>query len=78
MNKDGKDVTRAFIMGAEETLKITKQLNIKEFVGESKSPSCGCGRIYDGTFSGRLINGDGVTIALLRRNGIRIIPEEDL
>jgi len=78
MNKDGKDVTRAFIMGAEETLKIAKQLNIKEFVGESKSPSCGCGRIYDGTFSGRLINGDGVTIALLRRNGIRIIPEEDL
>jgi uncharacterized protein YbbK (DUF523 family) len=78
MNKDGKDVTRAFIMGAEETLKIAKQLNIEEFLGESKSPSCGCGRIYDGTFSGRLINGDGVTIALLRRNGIRIIPEEDL
>jgi len=78
MNENGEDVTREFITGAEETLKIAKQLNIREFVGKSKSPSCGCGQIYDGTFSGRLINGDGVTTALLRRNGIRIIPEEDL
>ena len=78
LNKNGQDVTREFIKGAEETLKIARQLNIKEFIGKSKSPSCGCGQIYDGTFSGRLINGDGVTIALLRRNGIRIIPEEDL
>jgi uncharacterized protein YbbK (DUF523 family) len=78
MNKNGEDVTREFITGAKETLKIAKQLNIREFIGKSKSPSCGCGQIYDGTFSGRLINGDGVTTALLRRNGIRIIPEEDL
>ena len=78
INKNGEDVTKEFIRGAEETLKIVRQLNIKEFIGKSKSPSCGCGQIYDGTFSGRLINGDGVTIALLRRNGIRIIPEEDL
>jgi len=78
VNKDGKDVTRAFIIGAEETLKIAKQLNIREFIGKSKSPSCGCGQIYDGSFSGRLLNGDGVTTALLKRNGIRIIPEEDL
>jgi uncharacterized protein YbbK (DUF523 family) len=78
MNKDGKDVTRQFIRGAEETLKIAKQLEAKEFVAKSGSPSCGCGQIYDGSFSGRLIDGDGVTTALLRRNGIRIIPEEDL
>ena len=78
MNKDGKDVTREFIKGAEETLKIANQLNIREFICKSKSPSCGCGQIYDGSFSGRLLNGDGVTTALLRRNGVRIIPEEDL
>ena len=78
VNKDGKDVTRAFIIGAEETLKIAKQLNIREFIGKSKSPSCGCGQRYDGSFSGRLLNGAGVTTALLKRNGIRIIPEEDL
>jgi len=42
MNKNGKDVTRQFIRGAEETLKIAKQLNIKEFIGKPKSPSYGC------------------------------------
>ena len=78
LNKNRENVTKEFIRGAEETLKIIRQLNIKEFIGKSKSPSCGCGQIYDGTFCGRLINGDGVTTALLRRNGIRITPEEDL
>ena len=78
VNKNGQDVTREFIRGAEETLKIARQLNIKEFIAKSGSPSCGCAQIYDGTFSGKLIDGDGVTTALLRRNGIRIIPEEDL
>jgi len=78
VNKDGEDVTRKFIRGAEETLKIAWQLNIKEFIAKSGSPSCGCGRIYNGTFSGKLIDGDGVTTALLRKNRIRIIPEEDL
>jgi len=78
LNKNGEDVTRAFIIGAEETLKIAKQLKVKEFIAKRGSPSCGCGQIYDGSFSGRLINGGGVTTALLRRNGIRITPEEDL
>jgi uncharacterized protein YbbK (DUF523 family) len=77
-NKDGKDVTREFIRGAEETLKIARQLDIREFIGKSGSPSCGCGQIYDGTFSGKLVDGDGVTTTLLRRNGFKIIPEEEL
>ena len=50
----------------------------KEFIAKSGSPSCGCGQIYDGSFSDRLIDGDGVTTALLRRNRVKIIPEEDL
>jgi uncharacterized protein YbbK (DUF523 family) len=78
LNKNRENVTKEFIRGAEETLKIVRQLNIKEFIGKSESPSCGCGQIYDGSFSGRLIKGDGVTIALLRRNGIRVTSEEDL
>jgi uncharacterized protein YbbK (DUF523 family) len=78
LNKNGEDVTEQFIRGAEETLKIACQLNIKEFIAKSESPSCGCGQIYDGTFSGKLIGGDGITTALLRRNGIRIIPEQNL
>jgi uncharacterized protein YbbK (DUF523 family) len=78
IDKNGQDVTREFVKGAEETLKIAQQLSIKEFIAKSKSPSCGYGQIYDGTFSGKLMDGDGVTTALLKRNGIRIIPEEDL
>jgi len=78
LNKNGEDVTREFITGAEETLKIARQFHIKEFIGKSKSPSCGCGQIYDGTFSQKLIARDGVTTALLKRNGIRVITEEHL
>ena len=78
LNKNGEDVTGAFIIGAEETLKIARQLKVKEFIAKRGSPSCGCGQIYDGSFSGRLVSGDGVTTALLKRNGIRIIAEENL
>ena len=78
LNRNGEDVTQEFITGAEETLKIAKLFHIKEFIGKSKSPSCGCGQICDGTFSQKLIDGDGVTTALLKRNGIRVISEEDL
>jgi uncharacterized protein YbbK (DUF523 family) len=78
INKDGQDVTREFIKGAEEALKIARQLNIREFIAKSGSPSCGYGQIYDGTFSSKLTDGDGVTTAVLKRNGLRIIPEEKL
>ena len=78
MNINGEDVTQEFINGAEETLKIVRLFHIEEFIGKSKSPSCGCGQIYDGTFSRKLIDGDGVTTALLKRDGISVITEEDL
>jgi len=73
-----EDVTEEFVRGAAETLKIAQQFKIKEFIAKSKSPSCGCGQIYDGSFSGKLINGDGVTTAFLKRNGIKVIREENL
>ena len=72
------DVTREFIKGAEETLKIAKLYNIKEAVLKQRSPSCGCGQIYDGNFSGIVIKGDGITSKLLKENGINVITEEDL
>jgi uncharacterized protein YbbK (DUF523 family) len=78
LNINGEDVNQEFITGAEETLKIVKLFRIEEFIGKSRSPSCGCGQIYDGTFSRELIEGDGVTTALLKRNGIKVITEEDL
>lgn len=78
VDKDGGDVTAQFIRGAEETLKIAKLTGATEFIAKSKSPSCGCGSTYDGTFSGTLIEGDGVTTALLKQNGIKVTSEEDL
>jgi len=78
LNKNGEDVTREFVAGAGETLRIARQFHIEEFIGKSNSPSCGCGRIYDGTFSQKLIAADGVTTALLKRNGIGVITEEEL
>ncbi|MBZ9572284.1 DUF523 domain-containing protein [Patescibacteria group bacterium] len=78
VTKSGKDVTENFTRGAEQVLHLARLLNIKEAILKQKSPSCGCGKIYDGTFSDRLIEGDGVTVALLKKNGIKVITEEDL
>lgn len=78
LNKEGKDVTENFKKGAEETLRIAKLLGVKEFIGKSKSPSCGFGKTYDGTFSDTLIDSNGITADLLSKNGIKVITEKDL
>jgi len=77
LNKKGEDVTLNFIKGAEEVLKIARMFNVSEFIGKARSPSCGYGEIYDGSFSNKLIKGNGVTAALLKRNGIKITTEEN-
>jgi uncharacterized protein YbbK (DUF523 family) len=74
---EGQDSTEKFIKGAYETLNITKACNAKAAILKAKSPSCGCGKIYDGTFTGNKIEGNGVTAELLKRNGIKIYSEED-
>ena len=76
--KSGLNITDKFERGAQEVLQVAKLLNIKEAILKSKSPSCGCGKIYDGTFTGKLIAGDGVTAKLLKENGIKIITEEEI
>jgi len=78
IESDGNDVTDFFVKGAGEVLKIAQTFGIKEAILTRRSPSCGSGRIYDGTFSRTLINGDGVTTALLKRNDIKVISEEEL
>jgi uncharacterized protein YbbK (DUF523 family) len=77
-NREGRDVSEEFLRGAGETLRIARLFGADQFVGKSGSPSCGCGRIYNGSFSGTQVDGDGVTAALLKRNGITVITEEDL
>jgi len=76
--KSGKDVSENFKRGAKQVLRIAKLYDIKEAILKQRSPSCGCGQIYDGTFSGRIIKGDGVATSLLKKNGIKVITEDDL
>lgn len=72
-NVDGVDLTKEFLDGANETLKLCKMYNIKKAYLKSKSPSCGKGKIYDGSFSGVLIDGDGIVTKLLEENEIEVI-----
>ena len=69
---DGKDVTENYKRGAKEVLKLAKELNIKKAIFIKKSPSCGCGEIYDGTFTNTLTKGNGITASLLIENGIEV------
>lgn len=71
------DSTDKFIKGAELTLNIAKKNNVKLAILKAKSPSCGFGKIYDGSFSGKTIDGNGVACQLLIDNGIKVITEED-
>ncbi len=68
----GEDLTSQFFRGAEETLKIAKMLNAEVALLKSLSPSCGSGRIYDGSFGGRIKEGYGVTAAMLKNAGIEV------
>ena len=78
INKEENDVTNNFVTGANKVLEIAKTLGIKKALLKQKSPSCGSGKIYDGTFTGNIINGDGITTKLLKENNIEVITEEDL
>jgi len=73
-----EDLTPQFNRGAEEVLKLAKHYEITEAILKQRSPSCGCGKVHDGTFSGKIIKGDGITAALLKKNGISVISEEEL
>jgi len=75
--KNKEDVTLAYIKGAKETLQQARDNKIELAILKSRSPACGCGQIYDGTFSGKLKKGDGVTTALLKSAGYKVITDED-
>lgn len=76
--KDGTDVTENYARGAEATLRLAELSGAKYAILKAKSPSCGKGRIYDGTFTGRLVAGDGVTAENLTRVGIKVLTEDEL
>ncbi len=76
--KSGQNVSKNFECGANQVLKLMKLFNSTEAILKTKSPSCGCGKIYDGNFTGNLVSGDGVTTQILKQNGIKVITEEDI
>jgi len=76
VNKDGVDVTDCFIKGAQATLSIAQANGAKKAILKSKSPSCGCGQIYDGTFTRTLKDGNGITTELLLNNGIVVLSSD--
>ena len=77
-NKKGEDVTQNFEEGARQVLKIAKLYGCTQAILKERSPSCGCGKIYDGSFTKTLIQGDGVTAELLKKNGIKVVGESRL
>ena len=76
--EDGNDVTEYFKKGAEEVLSLAKLYGCKKALLKENSPSCGYGRVYDGSFSKKLIEGNGIAADLLFENGIEIFSEESI
>lgn len=76
INSEGHDVTEEFVRGARNILQMAQILKPSAIYLKQGSPSCGCGEVYDGTFSGNIISGDGITARLLKDNGFYVIPKE--
>lgn len=78
LTRTGQDVTKQYIQGAEKALAFAKEIDAEYVVLKERSPSCGSSMIYDGSFSHQRIPGEGVTTALLRKEGFKVISEEEL
>jgi len=76
--KAGDDVSRFFLLGAQQALSLCHQQNIRVAILKENSPSCGSTQVYDGKFSGKLNAGSGVTTELLRANGITVFSEHEI
>ncbi len=77
-NREGEDVTAPFRRGAHIALETAKARGCRVALLKERSPSCGAGAIYDGSFTGRVIPGDGITAELLRKNGLTLLGETEV
>ncbi len=77
-SRTGEDVSLQYRRGAEAALRLAELLRVDAAILKERSPSCGRGRIYDGSFTRTLIDGDGVTAELLLRHGIPVLGESEL
>jgi uncharacterized protein YbbK (DUF523 family) len=78
ITRDGGDVTAAYEKGAGEVLKLAQLYGCQAAILKERSPSCGSGQVYDGTFTGTLTEGDGVCAACLKEHGIRVYGESQV
>lgn len=78
VTRSGQDVTDAYRRGAEETLRLAQLFGCRLAILKEKSPSCGSGERYDGTYSGTLTAGNGVTVDLLLQNGVAVLGESQI
>ncbi len=78
VTRSGQDVTDAYRRGAEETLRLAQLFGCRLAILKEKSPSCGSGERYDGTYSGTLTAGNGVTADLLLQNGVAVLGESQI
>lgn len=76
LDSAGNDVSNAFIQGAYKALQLAQKHQITHVILKANSPSCGSELIYDGSFSGNKIQGNGVTSALLKQHGFKVITED--
>lgn len=76
--ENGEDVTEAFHQGARICLALAKLNGVDTAILKQRSPSCGCGKIYDGRFQSQLIAGSGITAALLQASRIQVLSEEEI
>lgn len=76
--KNGRDVTENYRRGAESAYELCKALDIKTAILKERSPSCGSGMIYDGSFTGVLKEGNGVCAEMLKNKGIKVIGESEI
>jgi uncharacterized protein YbbK (DUF523 family) len=74
----GADVTDAYERGARHAVALAVAAGAERAVLKARSPSCGCGQIYDGSFSRTLVAGDGVTASALKAAGVEVVTEEDV
>ena len=77
INSKGEDVTYEFNLGSQKEIEKVKAFKATKAILKSKSPSCGSNLIYDGTFTGNTINGDGIFVRELKKMGIEVLTELD-
>ena len=78
INRAGEDVTEAFRRGAALALETARREECRIALLKERSPSCGSGAIYDGSFTGTVIPGDGVTAQRLKDMGVRVYDEDHI